>query len=205
MSLPSLYALLAQDRVVDFPALRPHQRHAWHAFLAQLATVALDRNGYENYPESAIQWESLLRGLTPEYEAAEPWCLVVDDSRQPAFMQPPAPTGLADFRRFIETPDDLDVLVTSKNHDVKQSVALQGEAEDWVFALVDLQTMSGFLGAGNYGIARMNGGFSSASGHTCSKTCAACLRGGKNWWSAWLRTSESRVALRCYGWSRGMV
>jgi CRISPR system Cascade subunit CasA len=31
----------------------------------------------------------------------------------------------------------------------------------WVFALLNLQTLQGFLGAGNYGIARMNGGFAS--------------------------------------------
>ena len=58
------------------------------------------------------------------------------------------------------TPDDLDILVTAKNHDVKQTVATGGAIDDWIFALIDLQTMAGFLGAGNYGIARMNGGFS---------------------------------------------
>ena len=58
------------------------------------------------------------------------------------------------------TPDDLDVLVTSKNHDLKQTMALDCAVEDWIFALVNLQTMAGFLGSGNYGIARMNGGFS---------------------------------------------
>lgn len=33
--------------------------------------------------------------------------------------------------------------------------------EHWIYALIGLQTTQGFLGAGNYGIARMNGGFSS--------------------------------------------
>ncbi len=33
--------------------------------------------------------------------------------------------------------------------------------EDWLFALVSLQTMEGYNGAGNHGIARMNGGSSS--------------------------------------------
>ena len=161
VSLPALYAALAEDHVLDFPALRPHQRHAWHAFLAQLATVAIDRAGDGGVPQSASRWGSLLRELTPQCDADEPWRLVVEDPRNPAFMQPPAPSGLADYRKSVDTPDDLDLLVTSKNHDVKQSVALAGAPEDWIFALVDLQTMSGFLGAGNYGIARMNGGFSS--------------------------------------------
>ena len=36
-SLPELMAAMAADTVRDFPALRPHQRHPWHAFLVQLA------------------------------------------------------------------------------------------------------------------------------------------------------------------------
>ena len=35
-SLPETYAALMDDKVDAFPALRPHQRHAWHAFLVQL-------------------------------------------------------------------------------------------------------------------------------------------------------------------------
>ena len=161
LSLPAVYSALRRDRVADFPALRPHQRHAWHAFLAQLATIALERSGARPNPESAKEWEAVLRALTPEYAKDEPWCLIVEDPAQPAYMQCPTPEGLDDYRKRIETPDDLDLLVTSKNHDVKQTVALSGAPEDWLFALVDLQTMAGFLGAGNYGIARMNGGFSS--------------------------------------------
>ena len=37
LSLPEVYEALAADGVASFPALRSHQRHAWHAFLAQLA------------------------------------------------------------------------------------------------------------------------------------------------------------------------
>jgi CRISPR system Cascade subunit CasA len=53
------------------------------------------------------------------------------------------------------------MLITSKNHDVKQAVALEAETDDWIFALVSLQTCEGYGGLGNYGIARMNGGSSS--------------------------------------------
>ena len=35
-NLPEVFAALVSDKVVSFPALRPHQRHAWHAFLVQL-------------------------------------------------------------------------------------------------------------------------------------------------------------------------
>ena len=51
------------------------------------------------------------------------------------------------------------MLVTSKNHDLKSSVAAQAAVDDWIFALITLQTMEGFGGAGNYGISRMNSGF----------------------------------------------
>ncbi len=45
LSLPALFVALAGDQVRDFPALRPHQRHPWHAFLVQLAAMALHRAG----------------------------------------------------------------------------------------------------------------------------------------------------------------
>ena len=159
-SLPEVYAAMSLDRVAAFPALRPHQRHAWHAFLAQLATISMHRADTSVPPQTSAEWQALLRGLTPEYANDEPWCLIVEDPTQPAFMQCPSPNGLNDYRGRVTTPDDLDVLVTSKNHDVKRAIALSGAPEDWIFALIDLQTMAGFLGSGNYGIARMNGGFS---------------------------------------------
>ena len=64
-------------------------------------------------------------------------------------------------KKLVQTPDELDILVTSKNHEMKTSVAKRTGHDDWIFALVTLQTMSGFMGAGNYGISRMNGGFGS--------------------------------------------
>ena len=45
MSLPETYAALMRDEVGSFPALRPHQRHAWHAFTVQLGAMALHRAG----------------------------------------------------------------------------------------------------------------------------------------------------------------
>ena len=160
LSLPEVYEALAGDRVAAFPALRPHQRHAWHAFLAQLGAIACHRAGRDAAPSSATEWRSLLRTLAPDFDDDEPWRLIVEDPAIPAFMQCPAPKELGDYRKLVATPDDLDLLVTSKNHDLKQTVAVAAAPEDWILALIDLQTMAGFLGAGNYGIARMNGGFS---------------------------------------------
>ena len=163
LSLPEIYAMLVRDRILSFPALRPHQRHGWHAFLAQLAVLAMCKGEHSDPPENAEEWLNLLRGLTWEYPHDEPWRLAVSDVSLPAFMQCPSPNGLEEYKGQITAPDDLDILVTSKNHEVKQGIADSHTAEDWIFALITLQTMSGFLGAGNYGIARMNGGFSARS------------------------------------------
>ena len=160
MSLPEVYSGLIADQIAAFPALRPHQRHAWHASLCQLGVVALHRAGLQDTAETADDWRRLLRATT-EFSSDQPWQLVVDDPGQPAFMQCPAPRGLAEYRRSKHSPDDLDILVSAKNHDIKQTAAVHAAPEDWLFALINLQTMSGFLGAGNYPIARMNGGYSS--------------------------------------------
>ena len=162
-SLPEVYAALMADAVEAFPALRPHQRHAWHAFLVQLGAMAMHRAGITEPPEDAARWESLIRGLTPQYPDDEPWQLVVDDITKPAFMQPPARSAnkLAEYKGVLATPDELDMLITAKNHDLKAAVATQAGTDDWIFALVTLQTMEGFGGAGNYGISRMNGGLGS--------------------------------------------
>lgn len=160
-SLPEVYRSMMADEVIAFPALRPHQRHAWHAFLAQLGTIALVRAGLTEPPRDASTWRSLLLGVTSDFPGNEPWSLVVDDPGLPAFMQCPAPDGLVGYKKVKATPDDLDLLVTAKNHDIKGSIAFGGEPDDWIFTLINVQTMAGFGGAGNYGIARMNGGFSS--------------------------------------------
>ena len=112
---------------------------------------------------NAERWAKLIRGLTPDFPGDEPWQLVVDDITKPAFMQPPARSTerASDYKNTVSTPDELDMLVTSKNHDLKSAVADQASVDDWIFALITLQTMEGFAGAGNYGISRMNGGMSS--------------------------------------------
>jgi CRISPR system Cascade subunit CasA len=160
VSLPGLIALLAQDKVDGYPALRPHQAPAWHMFLVQLAALALHRAGEAQLPESEEAWTQLLRGLTAEFPNDEPWCLVVEDQSKPAFMQPPVPAGM-ELKAQVPTPDALDLLITSKNHDLKQGIAQKAEVQDWIYALVSLQTSEGYGGAGNNSIVRMNGGFSS--------------------------------------------
>lgn len=162
LSLPDVYVLAAKDGIADFPALRAHQAPAWHMFLVQLAVLATLGCGGE-LPQSADEWRTALRAITPGHDRDQPWCMVVSDWRMPAFLQPPIETDQSrkDYKREINTPDTLDILVTSKNHDVKAERMAKAEAEDWLCALVSLQTMEGFMGAGNYGVMRMNGGFAS--------------------------------------------
>ena len=159
-SLPEVYAALMADEVNAFPALRPHQRHAWHAGLVQLGAMAMHHAGLSDPPTDLNVWLRLIRDLTSDYPNDEPWCLVVEDITKPAFMQPPARSKEReqDYKNMVSAPDELDMLVTSKNHDLKSSVAVAAGVDDWVFALITLQTMEGFSGAGNYGVSRMNGG-----------------------------------------------
>lgn len=160
LTLPGLLAALARDAVDSVSALRPHQGPSWHMLLVQLAALALRRSGKNDIFKSEEAWTSVLRNMTPGFAADEPWQLVVDDWKKPAFLQPPVPDGVT-LGNPVATPDALDLLITSKNHDIKQNVARQAKPEDWLFALVSLQTGEGYGGAGNQGIARMNGGSSS--------------------------------------------
>lgn len=161
-SLPEVLALLAADSIESFSELRAHQEHAWHALLVQLAATALLRERHAQLPTAPAEWAAVLRGMTPDFANDEPWYLVVEDWSKPAFLQPPAPRGSEkDYRGALAEPDQIDVLVTAKNHDVKAARITSASPAHWLFSLVSLQTMEGFLGAGNYGISRMNGGFSS--------------------------------------------
>ena len=164
LTLPELLAALVADQIQDYPALPPHQEPLWHCFLVQLAALALESRPEADLPEEPEAWNPLLRRLTEdEYPNDEPWQLVGTDYTRPAFLQPPVPTPAeaADYKRAAPTPDGLDLTVTSKNHDVKQDFLRRHRPEHWIYALATLQTAGGFSGAGNYGVFRMNGGFSS--------------------------------------------
>lgn len=162
VSLPDLYALLAADAVEAFTALRPHQAPAWHAFLVQVGALALHRAGLSEPPGEAAAWTGLLRDLAGE-DADTAWSLVVEDWTKPAFLQAPVPRPelSLEYKSVIDTPDALDLLVTSKDHDLKAERMTAPDPEHWIYALVTLQTFEGVMGAGKYGISRMNGGYGS--------------------------------------------
>ncbi len=160
-SLPSLFVALIQDEIRDFPALRPHQRHPWHAFLVQLAAITLHHAGRDQPFETVQEWKAALLALTPDHPDGAAWCLIAPPDK-PAFMQAPVPDGkVENWKNTLHAPDEIDMLVTSKNHDLKAARMQQALVDDWAMALISLQTQEGFLGAGNYGISRMNGGFAS--------------------------------------------
>lgn len=163
-SLPDLFAALVGDTVRDFPALRAHQRHPWHAFLCQLAAITLHAAERDEPFDNAADWRTALLALTPEHFNGAAWCLVAPPDR-PALLQAPEPTGsLTDWKEPMYAPDALDMLVTSKNHDVKGERAWMADADDWLFALLSLQTQEGSGGRDNYGISRMNSGYGSRPG-----------------------------------------
>ena len=171
MTLPQVCAALVADRIETFPALRPHQAPAWHAFLVQISAMGLEALGTTELPgEDEGGWARLLRSLTPDWPDDEPWCLV-SPATSPALLQAPVPEADANrydqiFGKTVKAADALDMLVTSKNHDLKSARMRGAGPDDWLFALVSLQTQGGYSGGGkhgNYGIARMNSGYGNRS------------------------------------------
>lgn len=161
VSLPALYEALFADRIESFVAVRTHQRHVWHAFLCMLGAIACIRAGLDKPPSDAATWSRILAALTPDFPDGEPWSLVSPPDK-PAFLQPVV--GPLSGLKPLSTPDELDMLVTAKNHDLKGARMADAQPDDWLFALLSLQTAEGFLGAGNFGISRMNGGFANRPG-----------------------------------------
>lgn len=164
LSLPEIFELLATGQSIEFTALQAHQSHAWHAFLCQLGAIALHAAGESAVTEkSASEWRAALLGLTKG--ETESWCLVVTDLSKPGFFQAPVPEGsLKSWKNEATEPDLIDLLVTSRNHDVKRRRTARPSPDHWVFALTSLQTMDGFPGRNNYGVVRMNGGYGSRAG-----------------------------------------
>jgi len=163
-TLPELLEGIASGTIHTLTGISRHQLEPFHSFLCYLSGAVLVRAGVEDVHQSVNFWAEQLRQLSGnnrDYDSA--WKIIVEDPGQPAFMQPPIPEhdGIAAFKVLAHSPDKLGVLQTAKNHDVKMQRMSALNEEAWVYALITLQTTSGFLGKGNYGICRMNGGFAS--------------------------------------------
>lgn len=163
MNLPELLEALGRDEVEHLVGIQRHQEDAFHVFLCYLAGAVLSRRESKDPVQDQDFWRQGLRALAGG-AGDDAWTLIVDDLLRPAFMQPPLPVeehGKLKVKAL--TPDALDLLVTSKNHDVKQSRAVHSHPDSWVYALVSVQTMDGFSGQGNRGISRMNSGYGNRS------------------------------------------
>ena len=160
-TLPEVYAVLANNEVDDLPFLRPHQRHFWHATLCQIGAMAMINAGVTDPPESPSAWTEIIQGLTQErFPGGEPWNLVTEDITKPAFLQPGASTRAraTDYRKPLETPDEMDLPVGSKHHDVRECNMRRATPEMWLFALVARQSGGGYDGPKLYQASRMNSG-----------------------------------------------
>ncbi len=197
LSLPGLLAALGEDTVDSLLGLQRHQEDAVHIFLCYLAGAVLARGGIIDPVQSEAFWRDGLRQLAGRDDDCA-WTLVVEDVTQPAFMQAPLVSKAA-FTAFglkANTPDKLDVLQTAKNHDVKSQRVHEIHPEAWIYALISLQTMTGFMGPGNYGIARMNSG-------TGSRVCVGLLYGdqlGERWQRETRRLLNYRAELLAGEW-----
>ncbi|MBF0528785.1 MAG: type I-E CRISPR-associated protein Cse1/CasA [Deltaproteobacteria bacterium] len=162
-SLPELLSSLGKDDIESLTGLQRHQEEVFHIFLCYLAGAVLAKSGETEPSQTAAFWRTSLRRLAGRNDDSG-FTLLVEDPGVPAVMQPPASKRRVlhqDYRLKATASDTLDVLQTAKNHDVKTARASYTDSESWCYALINLQTSSGFLGHGNYGIARMNGGFGS--------------------------------------------
>ncbi|MCG8555122.1 MAG: type I-E CRISPR-associated protein Cse1/CasA [Proteobacteria bacterium] len=195
LTLPGVLAALCRGEAFEFSTLQAHQQHAWHAFLVQLACLSLVRSGCPNPPDDETRWRQLLvRCAEQDGSGTEAFALVVPDLSEAAFMQPPVPEGTLSVLKAVHwSPSaELDVLVTSKNHDAKVRRLASPAPDHWAYGLVTLQTMQGFLGAGNYGIARMNGGFASRPCVAYAPSLVPAVRFGRDL-TAMLDARESSV------------
>ena len=164
MNLPTLLTLAVDSQIYDLPLLRSHQMQAWHCLLAQLAATALGATEIYDLPTTPPGWRQALLNIT---QGLDSWDLVGERPDQPAFLQPPV-TDEAGLRKIKDkgrseyrTPDGLDLIYSSKAHDVKPDIDLEGDPASWLYALVDLQTAQFYSGNALYGVSRMRTGQSS--------------------------------------------
>lgn len=187
LSLPALLAGYGQGRVHQLVGMQRHQHDSFHVFLCYLAGAILTRLNDRNPVQDEDYWKDGLLSLAGE-AGMDAWRLVVEDATRPGFMQAPLPSNGLKPTSTVTTPDELDVLQTAKNHDVKRMRADAASLDTWAYSLISLQTMSGFLGSGNQGISRMNKGFGNRSVVEVTRTRNL----GKRWCDAVLRLLEHK-------------
>ena len=116
--------------------------------------MAPERMGAGALPEGEDEWREVILALAGR--DGGPWRLLERDGGKPAFMQPPVGKNPDTFPIHLSTaaPGKLDILVNSKNHEVKQHAVNRPEPQDWIMALISVQTMDNASGNGRKGISR---------------------------------------------------
>lgn len=168
LTLPEILASLSRERpvIISFEGLMPHQKQPWYSFLVQLSAIACFHGDLKEPPTDEMKWKELLKNLTREWPDNEPWHIFVEDLSKPAFFQPPVPERTIKNFGAITAPDSdstTDLLVLSKNHDVKRGRIHEPSIESWIYSLITVQTMGGYPGKGYNQISRMNGGYGNRS------------------------------------------
>ncbi len=195
--LPTLLQALGEDRVESLPGLQRHQEDAFHIFLCYLAGAVLARENRDDPRQDADFWREGIRRLTRADGGVDDsaWTLLVEDPTRPAFMQTRTHAAEAYREQFktqkADSPDEFDLLVTAKNHDVKMKRVRSQDLEAWTYALINLQTMTCYLGSGQYGVARSSGG----TGPRVRVGLLHSLRSGALWLSDVNRLNACRSAL----------
>jgi CRISPR system Cascade subunit CasA len=189
VNLPALLVALGKDEVESLPGLQRHQEDALHVFLCYLAGAVLARLGQTKHEQSEGFWRKGLLNLANGQSDA--WKLIVDNPLQPAFMQSPL-VGVEILTKYgfnpkegpkAESPNQLDLLDISRNHDIKYKRSQYPSTEQWVYSLISLQTCTCYYGSGNYGTVRING--------TTARPTVEMMPSGR-WGMRWI-TDTSRL------------
>ncbi len=161
VSLPEALEALGNDDIESFLDIKSHQNPAVDLFFAHLGVLGIDIGDEgQDIVCTADVWHRRMLKIAPE----QCWDLYAEDPAASCFMQP----GMSrkDFEKTVKnkgkihSPDELGLLIVSKNHTVKFSAMPNPSPWNWIVSLIEAQTMSGYDGPTLYGIPRMNGGLS---------------------------------------------
>lgn len=158
LSVPEILYHLTQGHDVGFVNAQQHQLYpALYPVLCHLGALAVVRGFKSSSPPGDAEpreWRAALLSLAPP----PAWHLVGEDDDKPAFMQPAMHRSEDYYRKakpFIRAPDLSLGLIPTKTAGASMH---HSKPDHWFYALIALQTLSGYMGRGLYGSSRMNSG-----------------------------------------------
>jgi CRISPR system Cascade subunit CasA len=161
LTLPGLLAALVKKEPIRLSGVRHHQTYAVHAFLVNIAVLALQKMGAE--PSEMVdeaRWFSALKDLAPNTSTA--WTLLSADPTVCAFLQPALQGHSFDMwkqkrKEVLHTPDEIDIYNPTANHTPKARTMTHAELDCWVYSLITLQTSTAGSSAYHQGASRCGG------------------------------------------------